>query len=594
MKSPDIKPLEEDYSNNILNQFRFEEKLGEGTFGKVRLAKHILTGEKVAVKIMDKGKLNDNVEKLRLEREIQILKMMFHSNIIKLYIVIQTVTSIYLIMEYTENKDLMKKIRENSKLSEAKSRYYFKQIISGVEYLHKLRIVHRDLKPENILINFEDKIKIADFGLSYKFKKNELLKTACGSPCYASPEMISKKSYSPEPSDIWSCGIILYYMICGYLPFEDKQSDNLYKKILSGKIAQYPEAQNGTEEISNELKDLISKLLNLDPKRRISIDKIKNHPWMLGDTNSLCYFNKENNKSKNIYKQLKELKVTNKSFLLNRHCLFVKETIIPIDEEIVEIMSLKGFNKELIRENILYNRHNYTTFIYYLMLKIKQNKGISSIANLESNEFVNFIKKDSNQIKYYEDYEQMVLIRKQNAVSQESNNYKYNEEHLKYLIEHIYKFESPFVTFLEANPLNDNIFNIESANGFFGNESYLELNNIANPDILDDINREEHNANQIKKHSPIKNEVVVKTILNKISQSVNKTRNNHIVKTENRLNTQENSNTKTLQRCVKQLKPSVSPLLIAKNTNNESNFMLKPKNNLRSDEYFLLKLRKNK
>lgn len=149
---------------------------------------------------------------------------------------------------------------------------FFQQIISGVEYISKLGIVHRDLKPENLLIDFDNGIKLVDFGLSNTYKQGELLKTACGSPCYAAPEMIAGKRYHGTMVDIWSCGVILFALLSGFLPFEDPNTSSLYKKILSADY-QLPSF------VSAEASDLIKRILTTDPCQRITIEAIKEHPW---------------------------------------------------------------------------------------------------------------------------------------------------------------------------------------------------------------------------------------------------------------------------------------------------------------------------
>lgn len=224
------------------------------------------------MKILEKIKILEQADKTRVEREIKILKTMRHNNIIQLYSVIQTVTTIYLIMEYASGKELFDYIVLKKRLSEPEACKFYQQIIGGIEYLHKLRIVHRDLKPENLLLDHKKELKIADFGLSNIYSKGEMLKTACGSPCYAAPEMISGKKYSGLMVDIWSSGIILYAMICGYLPFEDSNNDVLYKKITDGKFS-IPNF------VSEPAKDLLRKILNTDPYRRYTIQQIKAHPW---------------------------------------------------------------------------------------------------------------------------------------------------------------------------------------------------------------------------------------------------------------------------------------------------------------------------
>jgi len=175
-------------------------------------------------------------------------------------------------MEYASGGELFEYIVANNRVKEKEACKFFRQIIGGVEYIHKLNIVHRDLKPENLLLDHNKNIKVVDFGLSNTYKTGETLKTACGSPCYAAPEMIAGKRYHGLQVDIWSCGVILFALLCGYLPFEDPSTANLYKKILSGEF-------HTPKFLSPEAKDLLKCLLNTDPTRRYTIKEIRNHPW---------------------------------------------------------------------------------------------------------------------------------------------------------------------------------------------------------------------------------------------------------------------------------------------------------------------------
>lgn len=175
-------------------------------------------------------------------------------------------------MEYARGGELFEHIVHRKRLREKEAAKFLHQIISGIEYLHKLGICHRDLKPENLLMDDYNNIKIVDFGLSNTYKNGELLKTACGSPCYAAPEMIAGKRYQGLMSDIWSCGVILFAMVCGYLPFEDPNTNLLYKKILNADY-QIPQF------VSPECKELMQKILNTDPINRIRIEDIRKHQW---------------------------------------------------------------------------------------------------------------------------------------------------------------------------------------------------------------------------------------------------------------------------------------------------------------------------
>lgn len=362
-----------------LGPFTLGEKLGEGTFGVVRLGIHSKTGEKVAVKILDKNKILEKKDRISIEREIKILKYLHHENIIQLYSSIQTKSSIFLIMEYAPGKELFDYITKKRRLSEFESSNFYLQVLSGINYLSKNNICHRDIKPENLLLNSsKNKIKIADFGLSIMYKNGELLKTACGSPSYASPEMLKGEKYDGLMSDIWSSGIVLYAMICGFLPFEDDSNDKLYEKILIGKFEIPP-------FVSENAKDLIRRILVVNPNHRLKINQIIKHPW---------------------FKQF------NDKISLNNG-LSLKELIIPIDEEIVQRMIEFGYKPEDIRKNILANRHNHATTVYYLLVKAKVREGKSSVSDLGGEEFLKYSRDNKNKISSYsnKEIEQTIMDR---------------------------------------------------------------------------------------------------------------------------------------------------------------------------------------
>ena len=194
---------------------------------------HTLTGEKVAIKVLEKDKIIDVNDVDRVAREIKILKIVRHPVVVQLYEIVETQKELYLIMEYARGGELFEYIVNRMRVREKEAAKFLLQLISGIEYLHKLGICHRDLKPENLLMDDYNNIKIVDFGLSNTYRPGQTLKTACGSPCYAAPEMVAGKHYHGLPADIWSCGVILYAMVCGYLPFEDPKTNVLYKKILN-------------------------------------------------------------------------------------------------------------------------------------------------------------------------------------------------------------------------------------------------------------------------------------------------------------------------------------------------------------------------
>ena len=338
-------------------QFSMGEKLGEGTFGTVRIATHILTGERVAVKVLDRSRIREQADKTRIEREIEVLKRLHHANIIQLYSVINTNYTIYIIQEYASGKELFNYITSKKRLDDKEACKYFQQIISGIEYIHKLQIAHRDIKPENMLLTSSKDIKIVDFGLSNTYKKGGLLSTACGSPCYAAPEMLSGKKYKGLSVDIWSCGVVLYVMLCGYLPFEDVNNESLYKKIIAGKYT-IPDF------VSKSAKDLIKKILE-------TIPEIKKHKWF-------------NIVESNVHSGID-----------------TRVNVIPIDEEIVTKMESLEYNKEEVRTNVMMNEHNHITTTYYLLLKKKVRNHIPSVSDLKSEEYEKYMADTNNLLSNY-------------------------------------------------------------------------------------------------------------------------------------------------------------------------------------------------
>lgn len=259
----------------VVGNYMLGKTIGEGTFGKVQLAIHMPTGEKVAVKILEKSKIKESADVRRVNREIKILKKARHGNIIQLYEVLDTPNSIYLIMECAEGGEMFDYIVAHKYCTEVQACKFFHQIVDGVENLHKNDITHRDLKPENLLLKESCSgwlVKIVDFGLSNTHEGGKLLATACGSPCYAAPEMIAGKHYEGPLADLWSMGVILFALVCGYLPFEDPNTSVLYRKIMSGDY-------KSPAWISSEVKDLIRKILETDPKKRYKVEDIRKHSW---------------------------------------------------------------------------------------------------------------------------------------------------------------------------------------------------------------------------------------------------------------------------------------------------------------------------
>lgn len=259
-----------------IGPYKIGQTLGVGTFGKVKVATHNQTGQKVAIKIINKRKMEQMNMHEKIRREINILQFLKHPHVIRLYELIDTPSDIFMVMEYVAGGELFDHIVHKLRLREDEARRFFQQILSGVEYCHQCMVTHRDLKPENLLLDSNLHVKIADFGLSNTMKDGEFLKTSCGSPNYASPEVVSGKAYVGPEVDVWSCGVVLYALLCGSLPFDDESVPNLFRKIKHGNFTL-------PGHLSSEAKDLIVQMLVVDPTRRITFSQIRKHSWFMRD-----------------------------------------------------------------------------------------------------------------------------------------------------------------------------------------------------------------------------------------------------------------------------------------------------------------------
>ena len=259
-----------------IGDYIIKKTIGSGTFSTVKLGTHRITQKKVAIKILDKNKIESRDDLERIIREMQILTEMHNPFVIKVYKIYEDKNNFLIIMEYCEGGELFNYIVKKKRLSEEEASYFFFQLINGIEYIHSKGIAHRDLKPENLLLSKNKILKIIDFGLSNFYDGTKRLQTPCGSPCYASPEMVKGKRYDGFNIDIWAIGVILFAMLCGYLPFEDDENDTdvLFNEIIRNKI-DYPYF------LSKLSLDILQKILVSDPLQRITIDEIKNHPFYL-------------------------------------------------------------------------------------------------------------------------------------------------------------------------------------------------------------------------------------------------------------------------------------------------------------------------
>ena len=261
-----------------LGYYRIGRTLGGGTFGRVActfyaVADHELTQQRVAIKILNRAQIHGGHMTRKVKREINILKLFHHPHIIRLYEVIETPNNICLVMEYVPGGDLYSMIEQRGRLAEAETQQLFEQILSAVDYCHRNQVTHRDLKPENILLDEHGRVKIGDFGLANLMRDGEFFKTSCGSPNYAAPEVISGKPYCGAEIDVWSCGVVLYALLAGALPFDEARLPALYEKIKTG---QY----HMPYHFSDPVKDLIARMLTLDPIARITVSEIMQHPWV--------------------------------------------------------------------------------------------------------------------------------------------------------------------------------------------------------------------------------------------------------------------------------------------------------------------------
>ncbi|KAE8689526.1 CBL-interacting serine/threonine-protein kinase 1 [Hibiscus syriacus] len=272
---------EEEKKKGILQLGNYElvRTLGEGNFAKVKLAKNLHSSLPFAVKIIDKSRLIQLNITDQIKREISTLKLLKHPNVVRLHEVLASKTKIYMVLEYATGGELFDKIVSEGKLEEAEGRKFFQQLIDGVGYCHDQGVFHRDLKLENVLIDANGNIKISDFGLSAlarHIREDGLLRTTCGSPNYIAPEILANRGYNGATSDIWSCGVILYVILTGYLPFDDRNLAVLYQKICKGDT-QIP------KWLSSGARNMIRRILDPNPDTRITMAEIKNDEWFNQD-----------------------------------------------------------------------------------------------------------------------------------------------------------------------------------------------------------------------------------------------------------------------------------------------------------------------
>uniref|UniRef100_A0A0D6QZV8 non-specific serine/threonine protein kinase n=1 Tax=Araucaria cunninghamii TaxID=56994 RepID=A0A0D6QZV8_ARACU len=256
-----------------IGKYEVGRTIGEGTFAKVKFAKNTETGESVAMKVLEKGTILRNKMVEQIKREISIMKLVRHPYIVRLHEVLASGTKIYIILEFVTGGELFDKIVHQGRLSENDSRKYFHQLIDAVDYCHSKGVYHRDLKPENLLIDSQGNLKISDFGLSALPQQEDgLLHTTCGTPNYVAPEVLGHNGYDGAAADVWSCGVILYVLMAGYLPFDETDLASLYRRI---NLADF----SCPNWFSAGAQSLISRILHPDPSTRIKIREIREDEW---------------------------------------------------------------------------------------------------------------------------------------------------------------------------------------------------------------------------------------------------------------------------------------------------------------------------
>ncbi|XP_070984650.1 MAP/microtubule affinity-regulating kinase 3-like isoform X2 [Oncorhynchus clarkii lewisi] len=329
-----------------VGNYRLLKTIGKGNFAKVKLARHILTGREVAIKIIDKTQLNPNSLQ-KLFREVRIMKILNHPNIVKLFEVIETERTLYLVMEYASGGEVFDYLVAHGRMKEKEARAKFRQIVSAVQYCHQKRIVHRDLKAENLLLDADMNIKIADFGFSNEFTMGNKLDTFCGSPPYAAPELFQGKKYDGPEVDVWSLGVILYTLVSGSLPFDGQNLKELRERVLRGKyrIPFY---------MSTDCENLLKRFLVLNPAKRGTLEQIMKDRWI------------------NAGSEEDELKP------------FVEPEQDIADQKRIDVMVGMGFSPEEIQESLAKMKYDEITATY-LLLGRKSSELEPSVSTSSSN-----------------------------------------------------------------------------------------------------------------------------------------------------------------------------------------------------------------
>ncbi|XP_022075477.1 serine/threonine-protein kinase BRSK1 isoform X3 [Amphiprion ocellaris] len=274
------KELSLSQSAQYVGPYRLEKTLGKGQTGLVKLGVHCITGQKVAIKIVNREKLSESVL-MKVEREIAILKLIEHPHVLKLHDVYENNKYLYLVLEHVSGGELFDYLVKKGRLTPKEARKFFRQIISALDFCHSHSICHRDLKPENLLLDEKNNIRIADFGMASLQVGDSLLETSCGSPHYACPEVIRGEKYDGRRADVWSCGVILFALLVGALPFDHDNLRQLLEKVKSG-VFHMPHF------IPPDCQSLLKGMIEVNPEKRLTLEAIQKHAWYLGGRNEPC------------------------------------------------------------------------------------------------------------------------------------------------------------------------------------------------------------------------------------------------------------------------------------------------------------------
>ncbi|XP_025999883.1 serine/threonine-protein kinase BRSK2-like isoform X10 [Astatotilapia calliptera] len=329
---------------NYVGPYRLEKTLGKGQTGLVKLGVHCVTNQKVAIKIVNREKLSESVL-MKVEREIAILKLIEHPHVLKLHDVYENKKYLYLVLEHVSGGELFDYLVKKGRLTPKEARKFFRQIISALDFCHSHSICHRDLKPENLLLDEKNNIRIADFGMASLQVGDSLLETSCGSPHYACPEVIRGEKYDGRKADAWSCGVILFALLVGALPFDDDNLRNLLEKVKLG-VFHMPHF------IPPDCQNLLRGMIEVDPIKRLTLEQIQKHTWYIAGKNE----------------PEPEQPIPRKVAI--RTLASVEE----IDPDVLESMHSLGCfrDKDKLTKDLLSEEDNQEKMIYFLLLDRKE------------------------------------------------------------------------------------------------------------------------------------------------------------------------------------------------------------------------------